>query len=79
MIMHVVGTKRRRGTYLAHDHRGLGVGSVPFAAAKVTGGGRRPYHRRVKAEVGTAADAVVLVKRRAVDLCRVAACLCPMP
>jgi hypothetical protein len=25
------------------------------------------------------AGAVVLVKRRAVDLCRVAACLCPMP
>jgi hypothetical protein len=25
------------------------------------------------------ADAVVLVKRRAVDLCRVAACLCPLP
>ncbi len=46
---------------------------------EVTGGGRRPYHRRVKAELGSAADAVVLVKRRAVDLCRVAACLCPMP
>jgi hypothetical protein len=30
-------------------------------------------------ELGAPADAVVLVKRRAVDLCRVAACLCPTP
>jgi hypothetical protein len=30
-------------------------------------------------KVDEASVALVLVKRRAVDLCRVAACLCPMP
>lgn len=48
--------------------------------SKVTAGGRRPYHRRVDTvKLDVPADAVVLVKRRAVDLCRVAACLCPTP
>ena len=46
----------------------------------MTAGDRRPYHRRVDTvKLDVQADAVVLVKRRAVDLCRVAACLCPTP
>jgi hypothetical protein len=50
------------------------------AGSKVTAGDRRPYHRRVDTvKLDVQADAVVLVKRRAVDLCRVAACLCPTP
>ena len=43
----------------------------------MTAGDRRPYHRRVDTvELDVQAAAVVLVKRRAVDLCRVATCLC---
>jgi hypothetical protein len=59
-----------------HDH-----GDRPVdAGSKVTAGDRRPYHRRVDTvKLDVQADAVVLVKRRAVDLCRVAACLCPTP
>jgi len=50
------------------------------ARSKVTAGNRRSYHRGVDTvRLDVQADAVVLVKRRAVDLCRVAACLCPMP
>jgi hypothetical protein len=48
----------------------------------MTGTGRRPYHRAMYSGMSQAvnapADLVVLVKRRAVDLCRVAACLCPI-
>ena len=73
MIMHKVATKSPRGSNFVHDHRGRG-------AAKMTGTGRRPYHRGVnQVKVNDASVALVLVKRRAVDLCRVAACLCPMP
>ena len=50
------------------------------AGSKVTAGDRRPYDRPVNTvRLDVPADAVVLVKRRAVDLCRVAACLCPTP
>jgi hypothetical protein len=49
-----------------HDH----------AAVKMTATGRRPYHRGMYKADDARADLVVLVKRRAVDLCRVAACLC---
>ena len=72
MIMHKVATKSPGGTNFAHDRRELW--------AEMTGSGRRPYHRGVnQVKVDEASVALVLVKRRAVDLCRVAACLCPMP
>jgi hypothetical protein len=54
--------------------------TTALRSAKMTGTGRRPYHRGVnQLKVNDASVALVLVKRRAVDLCRVAACLCPMP
>ncbi len=65
-----------QGRPFPHDHRVLRVA----AGSKVTAGNRRPYHRGVDTvRLDVQADAVVLVKRRAVDLCRVAACLCPTP
>jgi hypothetical protein len=71
-----------QGRPFLHDHGVLRVA----AGSKVTAGDRRPYHRRVDTRrsadalrLDVQADAVVLVKRRAVDLCRVAACLCPTP
>jgi hypothetical protein len=65
-----------QGRPFLHDHAVLRVA----AGSKVTAGDRRPYHRRVDTvKLDVPADAVVLVKRRAVDLCRVAACLCPTP
>ena len=70
MIMHKVATKSARGTTFVHDHQG-------WAAAKMTGTGRRPYHRGVnQVKVNDASVALVLVKRRAVDLCRMTTCLC---
>jgi hypothetical protein len=76
MIKHEVGSHRGIRGYFVHDHGDLAVS----VRSKVTAGDRRPYHRRVNTvRLDVQADAVVLVKRRAVDLCRVAACLCPMP